>query len=43
MELGQVMSNFDLYSPRLLDEIVNSFNEKIVGETNNKKMVSKNR
>ncbi len=39
MELDQVMSNFDLYSPRLLDQIANSFNEKIVGETNNKKMV----
>lgn len=33
------MTKFDLYNPRLLDEIANSFNEKIVGETNNKKMI----
>ena len=39
MEVNEVLSHFDLRSPRLLDEIANSYNEKIVGETNNKKMV----
>ena len=39
MELKELMTKFDLRNPRLLDEIADSFNEKIVGETNNKKLV----
>ena len=40
MSLEEIQElKFDLQDPNLLDKIADSFNEKIIGETNNKKIL----